>query len=340
VTTAPGATITVDNLKPGTYTAGVEDLFGTEVECFGQSSGLAVAAGQTAQTSISLAPFVSTVTQLLPSPGTKSFTASFAGIAGAVSYEVEAATDAGFTANHVVQTSTQTSLVMTVPTSGPYFVRVRAIDPFQGRGRASGSQAVTVTCDCWTTKAPMPTPRANLAVGVVNGVLYAVGGSDDNGFLSTVEAYDPVTNTWMTKAALPTPREGLSVGVANGVLYAVGGLNGDPNSPGGHLSTVEAYDPVTNTWTTKAPMPTARSFLAIGVVGGALYATGGYTCCTGSSDLSIVEVYDPATNTWATRADMPTERSSLAAAVVNGVLYAVGGYNYDPASTVACDPSS
>jgi hypothetical protein len=29
----------------------------------------------------------------------------------------------------------------------------------------------------WTAKASIPTPRSNLAVGVVNGILYAVGGS-------------------------------------------------------------------------------------------------------------------------------------------------------------------
>jgi len=30
--------------------------------------------------------------------------------------------------------------------------------------------------DRWTTKGPMPTGRGNLAVGVVNGVMYAIGG--------------------------------------------------------------------------------------------------------------------------------------------------------------------
>ena len=30
----------------------------------------------------------------------------------------------------------------------------------------------------WTTKAPMPTARAELGVAAVNGILYAVGGSD------------------------------------------------------------------------------------------------------------------------------------------------------------------
>src|ERR1700680_348893 len=49
-------------------------------------------------------------------------------------------------------------------------------------------------------------------------------------------------------------------------------------------------------WTTKAPMPTPRYFLASGVVNGKLYAIGGVT--TGNIPVSAVEAYDPATDTW------------------------------------------
>ena len=67
----------------------------------------------------------------------------------------------------------------------------------------------------------MPTPRGWFAVGVVSGVLYAVGGSF--AALHTNEAYDPITNRWTSKAPVPTWRVSLAVGVVNGVLYAVGG---------------------------------------------------------------------------------------------------------------------
>src|SRR5579864_1695745 len=58
----------------------------------------------------------------------------------------------------------------------------------------------------WTQKVPMPTARANLAVGVVNNILYAVGGTNGSRLLNTVEAYDPATNTWTAKASMSTPR--------------------------------------------------------------------------------------------------------------------------------------
>jgi N-acetylneuraminic acid mutarotase len=186
----------------------------------------------------------------------------------------------------------------------------------------SASASIKVACNCWTTVASMPTARRALAAGVVNGVLYAVGGTVGGVFgLSTVEAYNPGTNAWTTKAPMSTARASLAAGVVNGVLFAAGGYSG-----GSPFSTVEAYDPGTNTWTTVAPMPTARRDLAVGVVNGVLYAVGGSTS-GGCGAMSTVEAYDPGTNTWTTKAPLPTARTGLAVGVVNGVLYAVGGFN-------------
>jgi N-acetylneuraminic acid mutarotase len=78
--------------------------------------------------------------------------------------------------------------------------------------------------DIWKKKAPIPTPRSG-PVGVVNGILYAVGGvSKGRGVITTVEAYSPTTDTWMAKAPMPTALSGHAVGVVKKTLYAVGGL--------------------------------------------------------------------------------------------------------------------
>ena len=82
-----------------------------------------------------------------------------------------------------------------------------------------------------------------MAVGVVNGVLYAVGGYGPLSFpgefpTGAVDAYDPSTNSWTTKASLPTPRAGLAVGVVSGILYAVGGIADNTS-----FGTLEAYWP-------------------------------------------------------------------------------------------------
>jgi len=41
------------------------------------------------------------------------------------------------------------------------------------------------------------------------------------------------------------------------------------------ISTVEQYDPTTDTWTTKSPMPTPRWGFAACTVNGKIYAIGG-----------------------------------------------------------------
>ena len=133
-------------------------------------------------------------------------------------------------------------------------------------------EAYDPVSDTWTGKHAMPTPRGMLGVGVVNGVLYAIGGSAP---ATVTEAYDPVANTWTTKAPMPTVRSGLGVGVVNGLIYAVGGVY-SPGSSTGFMDAVQAYDPATNTWTIRAPLPNAGTELAVGVRNNTLYVLGGF----------------------------------------------------------------
>jgi hypothetical protein len=44
----------------------------------------------------------------------------------------------------------------------------------------------------WSTAASMPTPRADLGIGVINDVIYAIGGFDGTHWLDTVEQYNPI----------------------------------------------------------------------------------------------------------------------------------------------------
>jgi len=218
---------------------------------------------------------------------------------------------------------------------------------FNGFVNLDTVEAYNPATDTWTTKAPMPTVRATPGVGVVNGILYAAGGNSEvngTGTLSVVEAYDPVTNTWTTKAPMPATQSHFGVGVVNGILYTVGGISGQSapyGGDGGTVAILQAYDPITNTWTTKAPMPTVRHTPGVGVVNGILYVAGGQGP---SGTLTTVEAYDPITNTWTTKAPMPTSRQGPAGGVVNGILYVAGGYSYevnDLVTTVeAYDPAT
>src|SRR6266851_1474606 len=77
----------------------------------------------------------------------------------------------------------------------------------------------------------------------------------------TLDQVTGLLHRWTTKASMPTERGLLGVAAINGILYAVGGLNRN-----GILATVEAYDPVTNTWTAKASMLDASRGVGVAAI--------------------------------------------------------------------------
>ncbi len=91
-------------------------------------------------------------------------------------------------------------------------------------------------------------------------------------------------------------------------MYAIGGYDGS-----NFLSTVEIYDPSTNSWSTGSSMKYARERLVAGAINRKLYAVAG----RGPSNLDVVERYDPDVGTWEVmESRVNTNRSSF-----GGVVY-------------------
>jgi N-acetylneuraminic acid mutarotase len=195
--------------------------------------------------------------------------------------------------------------------------------------------SVAVAEDSWISKAPMHEARSGVGVAVVNGKIYAIGGSTQSGqwpnirggTVGTNEEYDPATDTWTFKVPLPTPRHVFATAVCQNKIYCIGGYT----SNGTVTGVNEVYDPATDTWENKAPMPTARIGLQANTANGKIYLIGGYvpayytTQNFSSSFLTLNEVYDPATDSWAKKAPMPTAASNYASAVVDNKIYLIGG---------------
>lgn len=226
---------------------------------------------------------------------------------------------------------------------GNYFVGYAQISGYGFSYAQLNSGSIVVALaqgGTWSTRAPMPTARWSAGSGVVNGIIYVMGGTtsvtSSGSDVAALEAYDPTSDTWSTKAPMPTPRHSFGVSVVNGILYTVGGY---AFSCLCSVPTVEAYDPRTDTWTTKAPMPTARNGLVTGMVNGIIYAAGGNS--PSSAYLNTLEAYDPVSDSWSTKTSMPTARYEPAAGVVDDVLYVAGGSQYGNLSTLeAYDPAT
>ena len=161
-----------------------------------------------------------------------------------------------------------------------------AMDILPSNGAVNTFEAYDPSTDQWTVLPPMRSPRAHLGVGVIDGILYAVGGSDGLTLSSAVEAFDPATGRWSTRSPMPTPRRLLAVAALGGKLYAIGGLYGYFFG----TDLVQVYDPATDTWTTSASMLVGRMAEGAVPLNGLLYTLGGQCDYEG---LSSVEAFTP-----------------------------------------------
>ena len=96
---------------------------------------------------------------------------------------------------------------------------------------------------------------------------------------------------------MPTARYAHAAAVLDGNIYVSGGYL----PSGQHSDALEAYDPVTNTWTALASLSHVRPRHASAVIHGKMYVFGGYSS-SGRTDM--VEVYSPASNSWGCAADL------------------------------------
>ena len=148
--------------------------------------------------------------------------------------------------------------------------------------------------------------------------------------------------TWTTKADMPKARLCPSTSVVDGNIYAIGGGQG---ISGPYLSTVEVYDPATDSWIQKADMSTRRNGHATAVVDGKIYVMGGEP--SPQASLATVEEYNPSTDTWTRKADMPTKRTFLSAVTLDGKIYVFGGVTtgvsgteWNPSAVDVYDPAT
>jgi hypothetical protein len=186
------------------------------------------------------------------------------------------------------------------------------------------------------------------AIGT-DGTIYAIGGTDATGVASAeVDAYDPETKTWSTIIGLPTPRTGLAAATAkDGTIYAIGGEAF--NGTNGYTSyEVDAFNPISKTWSTVPSLPAARQALAAATgPDGTIYALGGQTVPVlgrltmtqgrvpdPTNYSNEVDAYDPFTSTWRVMPSLPTARLDLGAAVgTDGTIYALAGNMFKSANT-------
>ncbi len=198
-------------------------------------------------------------------------------------------------------------------------------------GYSSGDTNLTriynIASNSWSFGSPAPGPASSEGTAVSHGdSMYALGGR--NGAGNDNNRYAPATDTWTVLAPMPTARDGLGAAVVGDGIYAIGGrpqTAGPCTGFGSEIATVERYDIPTNTWSTVAQLPSARSDVGAIDHGGKIYVFGG---CAGGVPTNEVDIYNPVTDTWSLGTPMPTARAPFYGVGIKGDgIYVMGGEN-------------
>ncbi len=144
-----------------------------------------------------------------------------------------------------------------------------------GLNNSGGSISTVEVYDClqdkWRLAESMITTRSRVAVAVLQGKLYAIGGYNGLERLSTVEVFEPDVKKWKRVSSISKPRSALGSAVLNNRLYVCGGYDGFQSS-----DTVEMYDPKADRWSVISTMKKHRSASGITAFNSMIFAAGGH----------------------------------------------------------------
>jgi N-acetylneuraminic acid mutarotase len=189
----------------------------------------------------------------------------------------------------------------------------------------------------WTTGINFPSPRAAVALALLDTKIYAAAGLAEDGNTDSGEhlildlAGD---DGWTPASPLPNPRNHGGGAASGGSFFAVAGRHGW-DEVDGHVPTLDAFDPATDTWHSRAPMPLGRSEIGASTLvlaDGRLVTIGGSV--PGKKPSDDVLVYDPAADAWSELAPLPIPLKGVVAARVGDKLIVTTG------SPTSIDPSA
>jgi N-acetylneuraminic acid mutarotase len=132
---------------------------------------------------------------------------------------------------------------------------------------AGGSRTVDVydpAKDAWTTmKAEMPTGRGHTSGGCAYGKLYVTAGDVAGHSVNTDanEEFDPLRDNWTARAPVPVKRGSVQAVSWMGRIVVMGGQDGRTNVDA--YPDVNAYDPLSDTWTDLPKMTGRHGFAAV-----------------------------------------------------------------------------
>ncbi|XP_053894852.1 kelch-like protein 30 isoform X2 [Malaclemys terrapin pileata] len=164
----------------------------------------------------------------------------------------------------------------------------------------------------WKPIAPMLKPRTNHASAVLNGEIYAIGGTTVD--TVEVESYDPYNNSWCSISPALKYVSNFTATGCLGKLYLIGSCAVKYNA-----LTLQCYNPVIDVWSVIASpfIPKYLSAPRCASLHGAIYLIGDNT--------KKVYVYDPNANIWQKVQLLHTLHENGGMVPLGGKLFVTGG---------------
>ncbi|XP_061094579.1 kelch-like protein 26 isoform X3 [Conger conger] len=177
----------------------------------------------------------------------------------------------------------------------------------------------------WLRVPPMQESRIQFQLNVLRGRLYATGGRNRSGSLSSVECYCPKKNEWGYVDSLKRRIWGHAGTACADKLYISGGYGVSVEDK----KTLHCYDPAADQWEFKSPMNEPRVLHAMISASGRIYSLGGRMDHVDRCfDVLAVEYYIPDTDQWTTVSPMRAGQSEAGCCLLDKKIYIVGGYNW------------
>lgn len=189
----------------------------------------------------------------------------------------------------------------------------------------------------WAIGTKLPIAKKYHTIASFNGEVYVFAGVTlDWQFNNTCYKYTVATDKWTKLADFPVSAfiHGQAQ-VINGKIYIFGGLSNQYSSYK-TVPNVWEYNPATNKFTEKAPLPIQQGWGTSGQIDGKIYFIAGSGAAY-NTFVKTVQVFDPVANSWTTATNFPRDVCWIGAASVNNKIVAAGGYNlnYTPSRYIA-----
>jgi len=176
----------------------------------------------------------------------------------------------------------------------------------------------------WMRIASMNDKRAGFTVSVVDNRIYALGGVNAAGRMSSMECYSLDDDRWRYVASVQTGICDHAQAIQGNLIYISGGFK-----EGRFTNQLLAYSPRHDTWHERTPMHLPRGWHAMVAFGeNSIFVAGGNTGLNKRTDVLETEIYNVMTDQWSVVSQLPHPHSEGGCELYDDKIYIVGGYSW------------